>query len=66
MTLKERENNLSLRILKPAKSRHGGKIRVDGREYIFRNDPNKLDNMRNILNEIESIIADLKTVQIYG
>lgn len=35
-------------------------VSVDGREYIFRYQPKKVDNIRNLLNEVESIYIDLK------
>lgn len=39
---------------------------VDGREYIFRYQPNKIVNLKILLKEIESIYNDLKIVPIYG
>ncbi|WP_198675422.1 nucleotidyltransferase family protein [Pleomorphovibrio marinus] len=33
---------------------------VDGNEYIFRNDTSKLDSLRNLMTEINSILVDLK------
>lgn len=41
-------------------------VSVDGREYIFRNQPNKLENLKIIMTEIEHIYNDLKIVPIYG
>jgi hypothetical protein len=41
-------------------------VSVDGREYIFRNQPNKLENLKRIMSEIEGIYNDLKIVPIYG
>jgi hypothetical protein len=41
-------------------------VSVDGREYIFRNQPNKVENLKSIMSEIESIYNDLKNVPIYG
>lgn len=32
---------------------------VDGNEYIFRNNPNKLDSLKNLLSEVEYILSDL-------
>lgn len=39
---------------------------VDDREYIFRNQSNKLNNLRQIMGEIQAIYTDLKTVPING
>lgn len=35
-------------------------ISVDGREYIFRNQPKKLENLKMLLAEVEGIFFDLK------
>ena len=36
-------------------------VSVDGREYIFRYNSSKKDNLRKLLAEIEGILFDLKT-----
>lgn len=41
-------------------------ISVDGREYIFRTEPGKIENLRYIMAEIHGILSDLKKEQIYG
>lgn len=41
-------------------------VSVDGREYIFRNDQGKLQNLRILMYEVESIYADLKAEYVYG
>jgi len=41
-------------------------VSVDGREYIFRYNIQKLENMRLLLNEVESVFLDLQKVTIYG
>lgn len=42
-------------------------VSVDGREYIFKNNANKLSNLKLLYNEVESIFEDLnKTKIIYG
>jgi len=33
---------------------------VDGREYIFRNNPRKLQSLRNLMSEVSLILSDLK------
>lgn len=46
---------------------HANKIvSVDGREYIFKSNPDKLENVKKILGEVESIANELKSVPIYG
>lgn len=46
---------------------HSDKIvSVDGREYIFRFKPGKLDNLKLLMNELNGILNDLKQVPIYG
>lgn len=35
-------------------------ISVDGNEFIFRNDSSKLNSLRNLMTEIDSILLDLK------
>ena len=37
---------------------------IDGREYIFRGKTEKLQSLRNLISEVESIVADLKSVNI--
>lgn len=39
-------------------------ISVDGREYIFRNQPQKLQSLRNLIVEIEAIVVDLKANRV--
>lgn len=39
-------------------------LSVDEREHIFRGKPEKLQSLRNLLIEIESVVSDLKTVYI--
>lgn len=41
-------------------------VSVDEREYIFRYEPNKIENLSHIMNEIQGIMSDLKEVTIYG
>jgi len=41
-------------------------VSVDGREPIFRGSPEKLANMKYVLDEIGSVLVDLKKVEIYG
>lgn len=41
-------------------------VSVDGREYIFRYAPDKLEHLKTIMTEIEGIYNDLKKVVIYG
>ncbi len=41
-------------------------VSVDGREYIFRNQPTKLDSLKVMMNEIEGVYNDLKLIPIYG
>lgn len=38
---------------------------VDGREYIFANNPQKLQNLRTLMSEVEGILNDLKSTPIY-
>lgn len=48
-------------------SNHSDKLTsVDDREYIFRYNPEKLEELRIILNEVESIKNDLDKTYIYG
>lgn len=35
-------------------------VSVDGKEYIFRYNPSKLENLKKLLSEVESIFIDLK------
>ena len=40
---------------------HSNKLKsVDDNEYIFRNDSAKLNSLRNLISEIDSILLDLK------
>ncbi|SDF43888.1 Nucleotidyltransferase domain-containing protein [Mucilaginibacter pineti] len=39
-------------------------VSVDGREYIFRNQPHKMESLKNLVIEIESIVADLKSNRV--
>lgn len=39
-------------------------VSVDGREYIFRGQPQKIQSLRNLIVEIESIIVDLKSNRV--
>lgn len=39
---------------------------IDDREYIFRGKPDKVENVRKILTEVEAIALDLQKVPIYG
>lgn len=39
-------------------------VSVDGREYIFRNQPQKLQSLRYLIVEIESIVADLRSNRV--
>ncbi|WP_462251203.1 nucleotidyltransferase domain-containing protein [Ekhidna sp.] len=41
-------------------------VSVDGREYIFRYNQPKLNNLRKLLNEVDALNLDLKAVPIYG
>lgn len=41
-------------------------VSVDDREYIFRNQPKKISNLKKLLEEIQGIYNDLKIVPIYG
>ena len=36
-------------------------ISVDGNEYIFKYNPNKLDNLKKLLNEVQLILFDLRS-----
>jgi hypothetical protein len=40
-------------------------ISVDGREYIFRYEPQKIENLKLLMSEIQVILADLKGELIY-
>ncbi len=39
-------------------------VSVDGREYILRNQPQKLESLKNLVIEIESIVVDLKSNRV--
>jgi hypothetical protein len=39
-------------------------LSVDGREYIFRGKPEKLQSLRNLIIEVESIVTDLKSAYV--
>lgn len=39
---------------------------VDEKEYIFKNKQGKITNLKLIMNEVQSVLADLKTEVIYG
>ncbi len=39
-------------------------VSVDGREYIFRGQQHKLQSLKNLLTEIESIVVDLKSNRV--
>ena len=41
-------------------------ISVDGREYIFRYEPQKIENLKLLMSEIQVILTDLKGELIYG
>ncbi|MEO6520528.1 MAG: hypothetical protein ABIN91_02550 [Mucilaginibacter sp.] len=55
---------LQLKNLANNQSASDNLVSVDGREYIFRGQPQKLQSLRNLLIEIESIVLDLKTNRI--
>jgi hypothetical protein len=38
---------------------------VDGREYIFANNAEKLQSLRNLMNEVNSIVSDLSLSRLY-
>ncbi|UYZ59750.1 nucleotidyltransferase family protein [Hymenobacter latericus] len=47
--------------------RHADALKsVDGREYIFRNNPAKLESLRSILNEVSGIYNDLIKSGVFG
>lgn len=55
-----------LKSLSTNKTHANDLVSVDGREYIFRNDPDKLSNLENLIIEIESVKSDLRNIVIYG
>ena len=57
---------IQLRSLSTNRTHSDDLVSVDGREYIFRYNSQKLDNMRALLNEVESVYSDLQNVTIYG
>lgn len=50
---------LQIKSICDSKSHSDSIISVDGREYIFRYNSDKLDNLKLVLNEIQSIFLDL-------
>jgi len=50
---------LQIKSICESKSHSDSIISVDGREYIFRYNSDKLENLRLVLNEIQSIFLDL-------
>lgn len=50
---------LQIKSICENKSHSDNIISVDGREYIFRYNSDKLENLKLILNEIQSIFVDL-------
>lgn len=39
-------------------------VSVDGREYIFKDNPNKLENVRRLAKEVESVFSDIKLARV--
>jgi len=57
---------IQLRSLSTNSTHSDDLVSVDSREYIFRFNNQKLENMRLLLNEVESVFSDLQKVTMYG